>query len=720
MVPSKSLCRLRRIRSHYNRHGIANIKSLTFAHVIGSKENYDSDDDDEGHSGLPFKSLNLHAGILGWLRKKKITRMTRVQSMTIEPFLRGTKDVLVQSCTGSGKTLCFVIPMLQMFLNYIYDTKITSKHNILDVLDVFAVLLFPTRELAIQVGDLVLDASAHLVESPDTKPGKTHTFSFNKWTLYCSILIGGCSVENDVKHLKNAAKKKTKAIVIATPGRLNHMMNLLSQDVWVFANLKMLVLDEVDRLLELGYQDDIQGIVSRFSKQRKTGLFSATLGNEIIVFAKYLVSDSIVINADINNSQCRSDSGDWIYGIPDRLNNVYCIVDVREKLTLVISMLQDVKKNGATKCAIFFLTCDLVDYYAPLLKLMLGPCGFEVYKAHRKMVTKARKSAISKFKETNSNTFHVLVCTDLFSRGIDVPKIDWVIQFDPPQDPNFFIHRVGRVSRAGAFGNALLLLQPAEEAYIEFQRNRKVELQPLSHIPEAAINIPNFEETSVFNKSQLYSDFLASRSPDHNTVYDWKLTCRLLSFLRTRISQNRLVLESASKAFVSYTRAYSEHHLKCIFTKNLDYGAIAASMGVLRVPRVKEIMGKRFDNFANSDIDPESVAYLDQEKEKKRQMELEKAAAMRLQQTVVHAKPGTNPKQPKRSRSDKRKAKREADYSEWNEFAREEALVKKLKKGRIKLEKYTELLDQDDDWEAELNNFNSKAFKRMICGGRKK
>ncbi|EDO08085.1 DEAD/DEAH box helicase family protein [Babesia bovis T2Bo] len=657
------------------------------------------------------ESLGIDSSLVTWLHESGISVLTRVQKLSIPKFLRTGLDLLVQSHTGSGKTLCFVIPMLDMFLKS--GSTVTSQ----GLINVFSVIILPTRELATQVHSVVNSASSHV-------------------SIQCLVLIGGCSLDHDVKSI-HRLKDGLRPIVIATPGRLRHMIDLLSQEkLWTFKEVCMLVLDEADRLLEMGYQTDMTTIIGTMPKQRKTGFFSATLPVEVLAFAKRILRNYEFINADAGAIDA-SDNG-TVYATPRTLNNFYVMLDPREKLHFLLLLLHYLRHTGVRKCAVFFLTCDLVDYFFQVLGSSLGTdSGTVLYRIHRKMPTPRRQRQLDMFRsvDTTETRLQVMLCTDVFSRGIDIPEIEWVIQYDAPQDPNFYVHRIGRVSRAGAAGNAILLLNHSELPYVQFQLNRKIPLTPVSSsiidwitsyysIDSSAPYILDPGNTTV-NNGESYIDYLLGTSPDI-PVLPWDYTCKLLSFLRYAISIERSLMILASKAFVSYTRAYSEHRLKSIFEqRSVDYGGLATSFGVLRVPRVKEILGKALRHFVNSDIDPGKVAFLDPEKEKARlaQLELRKQVE---RPRVEKVKPA--PIKQQRTRSEKRIAKRENVWREWDELAREEALIRKLKRGKINKEQYEHLLgaeeaveqpgnielvpQEESDWEKELDDFVNECNRR--------
>ncbi|GFE53146.1 ATP-dependent RNA helicase [Babesia ovis] len=683
-----------------------------------SKSGTSSQSPDEG-----FESLDINAHIVAWLKKNNITSMTHVQKLAIPKFIKSGNDVLVQSHTGSGKTLCFVIPMLDIYLKTITRAIETS------LISVFSVIILPTRELATQVHSVVSAAGGYITKQMEQSAVSAPV------AISCLVLIGGCPVEHDIKavyRLKDNAI--SRPFVIATPGRLRHMIDALQQEmVWTFKELAMLVLDEADRLLEMGYQTDMTTIMGSMPKQRKTGFFSATLPSEVLAFAKRILrsyhfinadnhADHSMINADGTTPVTQGSESTATYATPRTLNNFYILLDPREKLHFLVLLLQRLKQSGVTKCAIFFLTCDLVDYFSLILPSVLDHGqGTDVrptilYKIHRKMPTAKRQQNLDKFRKAHDGTnpstnaksnvpLQVMLCTDVFSRGIDIPQIEWVIQYDAPQDPNFYVHRIGRVSRAGAAGNALLLLNDTEESYVQFQVNRKIPLTPLpSDIldgikcyydtdPQPMPHVRHSHCTTVAN-GRPYLDFLAETAPEQPTI-PWNYTCQMLSFLRSLLSKDRSMLLTATKAFVSYTRAYSEHRLKSIFEKKkVDYGGLATSFGVLKVPRVKEILGKALRNFSNSDLDTNSVPFTNEEQEQQRLLKLQQPREVK--QKVVD-KPKPAPVKAQRTRSEKRNAKRENLWREWEELAREESLAKKLRRGKITKEQYERLLKQAHD-----------------------
>ena len=184
---------------------------------------------------------------------------------------------------------------------------------------------------------------------------------------------------------------------------------------------------------------------------------------------------------------------------------------------------------------VYFLTCACVDYYAGCLPLLKALRNAPIKPLHGKMAPKSRTKAYQWFKAQEGGA--VLLCTDVAARGLDIPDVDWIVQFDAPQDPNSFVHRVGRTARMGRSGQAVLFLRPREEAYIHFLKLRKVPMQPLEPQPD----LPSL-------RAELTQHLVADRA----------------------------LMEGGAKAFVAYVRAYKEHHCGYIFQLDrLDLGALA-------------------------------------------------------------------------------------------------------------------------------------------------
>ncbi|XP_952287.1 ATP-dependent RNA helicase, putative [Theileria annulata] len=701
------------------------------------KNNSSSGDSIEKEHETDFSSLNLSEIILKWLSHKNFKRMTRVQSLCLRAFLKRENDVLVQSCTGS---------------------------------DVFSVIILPTRELSIQVFDIIIDflQFTHLNMSNSinntAETDKLNMYRIMEKNVYSILMIGGTSVDIEIRDMKKAIENTfVKSFVVGTPGRLRHVMDLLSHEfVWTFRNLRFLILDEADRLLEMGFQNDLSNILTYLPKQRQTGLFSATLNTGVETLSKLCLHNHIHINTDTPSDTNHINK---TYTIPKGLNNYYLILSIEEKLCFLLLFLEYLRTTDSTKIVIFFLSCDLVNYYHQILSTLMtcesnlkskihntkstntkntnsntntnsttsenSTGNIRIMKIHRKMTSKKRNKSIETFKSNTSDCMNVLLCTDVFSRGIDVPGIDWILQ-------------IGRAGRAETPGNALLLLTETEESYIQFQKNHSeywIKLHDLKdkliendtkiHIIDNKVDLmdDNGVDTVDTRVDKSYLSYLME-NPVNKPILLWEKTAIILSYLRLLNSKDRELLLLSSRAFVSYTRAYSEHSLKYIFEKQkLDYGALATSLGVLRIPRVKEILGRKILHFIQSNINPKDVPYLDPVKEANRLKQIEQ---LNTHENGTHDKITHKDKNDKkiknkvikdkkinRTRTMKREAKRRIEFDEWNEFRREEALVKKLKKKGFN-HKDIENLNQEECEFGEDLELDEKSSKRWILRGKKR
>lgn len=497
-------------------------------------------------SRLAWENSGLATELVRILHEKfGFIAMTPVQSSAIPMFL-GNKDVCVEACTGSGKTMCFLLP--------IFHKLLLQK----SVAGVFAVILAPARELAMQIYSI----------AEEINEGLGNKFKIDSF-------IGGHSRAEDIEKLQS----RLPEIIIATPGRLHDMAD--RPDLLSLKHVEMLVLDEADRLLEFGFEEKIHKIVDLLPKQRRTGLFSATMTTNIESLIKAGLRNPAYITVTVKSNISDNKEGEVRHVLPKGLFNYYTVYS--NSLSKIPALFTFLLKHSQEKIIIFFATCDSTNYFKCILeRLGLVPAE-RIYRLHGRMKQSQRDRVYEEFEKCD---WGVLLATDLAARGIDIPSIDWIVQFDPPQNPDFFVHRVGRTARAGKSGKTLLFLLEHEESFIEFLQLRGVQLEP------AGIDVENEEECYERIKSCQYDD--------------------------------REVYEYAKKAFVSYIRYYKEQHLKYIFNfKHLDIGYLAHSFSLLRIPRVQEILGKEIINFTQSDIDPDTITYKDKHKEKQRHAELE-------------------------------------------------------------------------------------------------
>lgn len=446
---------------------------------------------------------NLTASSLDTIAELGFAKPTPVQTAAI-PLFAQNKDVVVEAVTGSGKTLAFLIPILEM----LRKRKAPFKSS-----EIGAVVVSPTRELAKQIGEAL---DPFLARIPLKK----------------CVCVGGAT-----DALADATRFRAEGgnIVIATPGRLEDLLTKFP-DVFCTKALEVFVLDEADRLLDMGFERSLTNIISRMPKQRRTGLFSATMTNAVGELVRTGLRNPVKVTVKVESTEHGGEQK-----IPDSLKVFYQLCPYEERLAFLLDFLGRTHK---TKTIVYFGTCACVDFFAkavPATKLS----GLKIIGLHGKMEHSRRSNV---YKEFVSSPSAVLFCTDLAARGLDFPDIDLVVQFDAPQDPASFVHRCGRTARSGREGTALVLLDPKEEAFVDFMEGRKIPLKPLPEQPGSAGA----------------SDVLAS-------------------LLRVN-SADRELYEKSLRAFVSYMRFYQEHHAKFIFQfRELDVGGLARSFGLLHV-----------------------------------------------------------------------------------------------------------------------------------------
>ena len=480
----------------------------------------------------------LSSGVINYIASKGFHCMTPVQAATLPLFLTN-KDVAVQAVTGSGKTLGFLIPMVEMILR---------RTSLLKSRQIGGLVLSPTRELARQTYTVAKDL-CHFASLPQPL-----------------LLVGGTAVADDLLTFQTMKSD----IVIATPGRMEDVLTRF--DVMELSELECLILDEADVLLDMGFDMTLTNIMGKLPKMRRTGLFSATgtaqggsgAGNRGIkeLMARAGMRNPIWINVAIAAVGAKDDQVSLHQAqeqaTPTSLTNYYVVSPIEERLSRLVAFLQQHKKD---KIIVFFLTCACVEFFGTTLQSILEPQYVELL--HGKLVQKRREKAMERFREEENGG--VLLCTDVAARGLDVTDVNWVIQFDAPQDPASFVHRVGRSARAGRVGSSLLFLSEKEEAYIDLLRKRKVPLSPLPDTEDCVppANVVDTHGVGTLNKEWIGKNdggrlILSAARPDV------PLRDVLLDVFKLVVT-DRDILEKGTKAFTSYIRAYKEHHCSFIF-----------------------------------------------------------------------------------------------------------------------------------------------------------
>jgi ATP-dependent RNA helicase DDX18/HAS1 len=325
-------------------------------------------------------------------------------------------------------------------------------------------------------------------------------------------------------------------IIICTPGRLlDHLQNTKG---FVFRNLLALVMDEADRILEQGFEDDLRAILKCLPSERQTMLFSATQTKKVEDLARLSINQKTAIYVQVESENNLATVGGLEQGY------VTCPSDQRFMLLFTF-----LKKNKKKKIMVFFSSCNSVKFHAELLNYIDVP----VQDIHGRQKQVKRTTTFFQFCKSDSGT---LCCTDVAARGLDIPKVDWIIQFDPPDDPKEYIHRVGRTARgATGSGRALLFLTPEETGFLRYLKAAKV-----------ALNEYEFPISKVAN---------------------------VQSQLQRLIESNYYLNRAARDAYRSYLLAYASHSHRDIFNVHeLDLQAVGLAFGFTTPPRVDLAFGK--------------------------------------------------------------------------------------------------------------------------------
>ena len=343
-----------------------------------------------------FSDLSISLLVLDAIKKLKLIKPTPIQKISIPLALEG-KDILGTAQTGTGKTYAFGIPLI--------------NHLTLDK-DSYAIILTPTRELALQVSSALKDLTSM------------------KNIIDTAVIIGGDSIQKQLKQLKKAR------LVVGTPGRIHDHIRRKSLKLSKF---NFLVLDETDRMLDMGFVDEIKSIIEKLPSHQ-TLLFSATLPKKISDIAKNFMTNPQRVNVGEENTP--------LTNIKQEIKNV----NQKEKFEHLKLELLEI--NGSV--VLFVKTKRSADKIA----LKLRKDKFNAEAIHGDLRQSKREKVILKFRK---NRFQILVATDVAARGLDIPHIEHVINYDIPQNPEDYIHRIGRTARAGAKGRALTFLTDGDK-----------------------------------------------------------------------------------------------------------------------------------------------------------------------------------------------------------------------------------------------------------------
>ncbi|KAE8348995.1 P-loop containing nucleoside triphosphate hydrolase protein [Aspergillus coremiiformis] len=462
-----------------------------------------------------FSDLPLSEPTASGLNSSHFKTLTDIQSRAIGHALKG-RDILGAAKTGSGKTLAFLIPILENLYR-----KQWSEHDGLG-----ALILSPTRELAIQIFEVL------------RKIGRYHTFS-------AGLVIGGKSLKEEQERLGRMN------ILVCTPGRmLQHLDQTALFDVF---NLQMLVLDEADRIMDMGFQKTVDAIVGHLPKERQTLLFSATQTKKVSDLARLSLRDPEYVAVHETASSAT----------PSTLQQHYVVTPLPQKLDVLWSF---IRSNLKTKTIVFLSSGKQVRFVYESFR-HLQP-GIPLMHLHGRQKQGGRLDITAKFSQAKQA---VLFSTDIAARGLDFPAVDWVIQLDCPEDADTYIHRVGRTARYERDGRAVLFLDPSEETGMLKRLEQK-------KVPIERINIKANKQQSI--KDQLQN--MCFKDPE-------------LKYL-------------GQKAFISYVKSvYVQKDKEVFILKDLKLEDFASSLGLPGAPRIKFIKGDDTKERKNA---PRATAYM--------------------------------------------------------------------------------------------------------------
>ncbi|XP_009475167.1 PREDICTED: probable ATP-dependent RNA helicase DDX10 [Nipponia nippon] len=458
-----------------------------------------------------FSDFPLSKKTLKGLQEAQYRVVTEIQRQTIGLALQG-KDILGAAKTGSGKTLAFIVPALEL----LYRNQWTSADG-LGVL-----IISPTRELAYQTFKVL------------RKVGRNHEFS-------AGLIIGGKDLKEESERIHHIN------MLICTPGRLLQHMDETSY--FYASDLQMLILDEADRILDMGFADTMNAIIENLPKKRQTLLFSATQTKSVKDLARLSLKDPEYV---------------WVhekakFSTPATLDQNYVVCELQQKVNMLYSFLRSHLKK---KTIVFFASCKEVQYLFRVF-CKLQP-GLPVLALHGKQQQMKRMEVYTCFVRKKAA---VLFATDIAARGLDFPAVNWVIQFDCPEDANTYIHRVGRTARYKEGGEALLVLLPSEEkGMVEQLTQRKVPVSEIKINPEKLTDIQK----------------------------------RMQAFL----AQDQELKDKAQRCFVSYLRSVYLMKNKEVFDVfKLPLAEYALSLGLAMAPRVRFLQKARKQLCANEAAD---------------------------------------------------------------------------------------------------------------------
>lgn len=520
-----------------------------------------------------FEGLGLNENLTRQLTEHMNVQIpTKIQRSVLPRLLERERDLFVQAQTGSGKTLSFVLPIFQRLMD-VQDLNRTSG--------IFALILAPTRELATQIYG-VIETLSHC----------------------CHRIVPGIVIGGEKKKSEKARLRKGVNILVATPGRLaDHIENTERLDL---SNIRWVVMDEGDKLMELGFEETITKILNDITKTSRIGatlkmypslphkrcnvLCSATIKQNVKKLGEISLKDAEMVSPnsvpDVEDVEIMEN-----IAAPDQLLQQVCVVPPKLRLVAMASVLKSITtQEGGSRTMIFLSCSDSVDFHFSVFAkggkkwslkgvsndddddnddtsstVMTSPLLSEntvVFKLHGSLSQQLRTSTLSAFSKAPEDKHIVMFCTDVASRGLDLPYISTVIEYDPPFATEDHLHRIGRTARAGKSGRSVLFLLPSEEKYME--------------------KIQHYHPHGVQYKS--YEDLLKTGFGDK---WDMDATTWHLNVERWLL-EDQTAHDKAARAFTSHIRAYATHlsaERDVFNVKTLHLGHLAKSFGLRETPK---------------------------------------------------------------------------------------------------------------------------------------
>ncbi|MBU2491267.1 MAG: DEAD/DEAH box helicase [Bacteroidetes bacterium] len=427
---------------------------------------------------MSFANINLIKPIQNALAEEGYTVPTPIQKQAIPIILEG-KDLLGCAQTGTGKTAAFAVPILQLLYN---EKTAGFKRR-----TIRSLIVTPTRELAIQIGESFAAYGKHT-------------------GLKCAVVFGGVKQKSQTDKLLAGVD-----ILIATPGRL---LDLMNQNYIILNHIKLFVLDEADRMLDMGFINDVKKIIAKLPVKRQSLFFSATMPPEIVKLARTILDRPVKVEVTPESSTVEAIKQSLYY------------VEKSEKKNLLIHLLNDPAISSA-------LVFTRTKHGADIVAKVLNKAKIFAEAIHGNKSQNARQRALSNFK---SKQTRVLVATDIAARGIDIDELSHVINFEIPNIPETYVHRIGRTGRAGLGGTAISLCDTEEKAYL--RDINKLILKPIpvvenhdflsrainSEKPKQAVVTPERRKTNINRNNKPAKIHHAKRSnKDTNMVWtNWE------------------------------------------------------------------------------------------------------------------------------------------------------------------------------------------------------